>query len=172
MSDVEDSNLKQETRKKKPDTQTGVNMSNEVTITRIDDIDSDEGKAKKKQIIKYSVIGGGILVAIVLIIVLSVTLGGNDQKGPLPPNPPTPAPIPDPIFVDVDPFHYQELNLYTSSSVTAQDWIVGTTLQQATHLQGGYSYHHVGDPFDGRTYQPVNPKLINAGANNRYASQL
>ncbi len=129
MSEVEDNNYRNESKKKNPDTRTGVNVTHEVTITRIEDTDSEGDKAQKKKVIKYSVIGGGILVAVILIIVLSITLSGNGQSGPLPPYPPTPAPIPDPIFIDVDPFQSQEYNLYTSSSVTSQDWIVGTTLQ-------------------------------------------
>lgn len=78
MSDVEDDNLRNETRKKQSNTNMGVNVTHDHTTTKIEDNDSTEANDKKKKVIKYSVIGGGILVAIILIIVLSVTLSGGD----------------------------------------------------------------------------------------------
>ena len=81
MSDIEDSNYKQESKKKQTQKDSHVvNITNDRSATKIEE-DETDGNEKKKKIIKYSVIGGGILIAIVLIVTLSVTLTSKDEGG-------------------------------------------------------------------------------------------
>jgi hypothetical protein len=76
-------------------------------------------ETQRKKKIKYAIIGGVAVLAIILIIVLSVTLPKDDTPGVSIKNPPIPAPTPTPVF----PSNY---NAYSASTiVNGQDTYSG-----------------------------------------------
>ena len=67
------------------------------------------------------------------------------------------------------------MNPYVVSSVNAQDYVVSTTIKQVPTLMEGLEEEatmELGDPFDGRTYKPVNPRLIGNGPNNVWLTDI
>ena len=142
------------------------NLEEERRLININSSDAQEVKtAKRKKMIKYGVIIGGVVVLAVVAIVLGVVLSKKDDDKPGP----GPGPGPDPPTPHYpDPLKHQEMNNYglvKETDYQVQDWYVNAILKMnpkpaslATNLME-----------DGHTYRPVDPSKIPNDVNNKFA---